>query len=138
MGRLPTPGWKVKERGHIMTLSRRPIRTWAVAAALIFATLPLFARSGRELRIGSDAVLQGQLLPIGSYRLSWKPNGRPDEVELAILDGKKVVASATAKWVDRATRSDYDSIVYRSGPKGTQTIVEIRFAGKRQVMRVTE
>ena len=121
-----------------MTLDRNQIRTWAIAAALILTALPLFARSTREIRIESGTVLEGQPLPTGSYSLSWKPNGRTDEVEVAILDGKKVVASATARFVDRDARSDYDTIVYRRGVTGTHEIVEIRFAGKRQVIRVLD
>jgi len=121
-----------------MTLDRNRIRTWAIAAALILTALPLFARSTREIRIESGTVLEGQPLPTGSDRFSWKPNGRTDEVEVAILDGKMVVAGATAKLVNRDTQSDYDAIVYRRGETGTHEIVEIRFARERQVIRVRD
>ena len=121
-----------------MTLRHSSARTWIITAALLIAAIPAFARASREIRIDPGTMLHGQSVPVGTYRLSWKPNGRPDEVAVEILRGRSVVASATGRLRDREAPSEYDSIAYRNGGNGAREIVEIRFAGKKQVIRVEE
>jgi hypothetical protein len=92
-------------------------------------TLGAFAKDKNEGKFTlSDPVQLGstQLKP-GDYKVVW--DGTGSDVQVKILQGKNVVATAPAKLVDKPTRQDSVSL---GNANGTKTLLEIDFGGLRK------
>jgi len=123
-----------------MSLGRRsPFRPVAFALAAVLVTAaPLAASSRRELVVRQEIVLDGQPIPAGSYDLKWKDSGDPGQVHVTVHRGTKVVVQASGKRVQLDRPSDNDSLVYATGEDGSSNLVEIRFAGSRTAIEVSQ
>jgi len=49
----------------------------------------------------------------------------------------QVVTTAMGKFVDRDVKYDTDTVVYTNNPDGSHTLIEIRFAGRKQALVFT-
>ena len=77
-------------------------------------------------------TVSGRQLAPGAYTVEWEGNG--PNVELNILQGKKVVATMPARLIDLNRSADGDSAVVRKNDDGSRTLAEIRFAGKKYAL----
>lgn len=107
----------------------------AVAAAVVVAPA-LAAERRRDLTVTERTFLQGTEIPSGDYSLKWQANGDPDEFTLTVQAGKKVLATAIGRRVTLEKPSVYDSLIYLPGEAGSRNLIEIRFAGKKEAIRV--
>src|SRR5262245_5646629 len=111
--------------------------TFALAALLVTAA-PFAASSRRELVVRQEVILDGQPIPAGSYELKWKDGGAPDQLEVTVHRGTKTVVRASGKRVQLDRPSDNDSLVYQTAEDGSSNLVEIRFAGSRMAIAVSQ
>jgi len=99
--------------------------------ALLLATSAFAANKG-SLQVSDEVTVSGKQLARGEYTVKWEGNG--PNVELNILQGKKVVATAPARLIDLSRSADGDSAVVRKNDDGSRTLAEIRFAGKKYAL----
>jgi hypothetical protein len=96
--------------------------------ALLLATSAFAANKG-SLQVQEPLNVNGTRLVPGDYRVQW--DGTGPNVELSILQGKKVVAKAPAHMIELSRPSTGDSAVVKDNGDGTKTLNEIRLNGKR-------
>ena len=101
--------------------------------ALLPATSAFAANKG-SLQVSDTVTVSGKQLARGEYTVKWEGNG--PNVELNILQGKKVVATTPARLIDLNRSADADSAVVRKNDDGSRTLAEIRFAGKKYALAV--
>jgi len=99
--------------------------------ALLLATSAFAANKG-SLQVSDAVTVSGKQLARGEYTVKWEGNG--PNVELNILQGKKVVATTPARLIDLNRSADGDSAVVRKNDDGSRTLAEIRFAGKKYAL----
>jgi len=118
-----------------MSPIHRPI---ALVLAAFLVTAATLAASSRDLVVRDTIVLDGQPVPAGSYALKWKESGNPGQVDVSLHRGTKVVVKASGKRIQLDRPSDNDSLVYATGEDGSSNLVEIRFAGSRTAIEVSQ
>ena len=99
--------------------------------ALLLATSAFAANKG-SLQVSDTVTVSGKQLARGEYTVKWEGNG--PNVELNILQGKKVVATTPARLIDLNRSADGDSAVVRKNDDGSRTLAEIRFTGKKYAL----
>ena len=98
--------------------------------AVLLAT-GAFASNKGSLHVQETLQVNGQQLPAGDYQIRWEGTG--SNVELSVMQGKKVVTKTPAKLVDLPNASANDAtVVDRSS--GSPALSEVRFAGKKYVL----
>lgn len=103
--------------------------------ALLLATGAVAANKG-SLNVQEPITVSGQQLAAGQYNVSWEGSG--SNVQVNILQGKKVVAKASGRVVDLSQSPNYDSAVVKKNADGTRSLTEIRFSGKKQALAIGE
>ena len=84
----------------------------------------------------NPATVNGTQLKAGDYKLEW--NGTGPNVEVTILQGKKVLAKVPAKIVDLQAPAQNNAAVLKKGDNGTSTLAGARFAGKKYALELGE
>jgi lipopolysaccharide export system protein LptC len=103
--------------------------------ALLLATSAFAANKG-SLQVQEPLTVNGTRLAPGEYKVQW--DGAGPNVELSILDGKKVVAKVPAHMIDLDRPSTTDSAVVKNNGDGTRTLSEVRLNGKKFSLAVGE
>ena len=103
--------------------------------ALLLATSALAANKG-SLQVQEPLTVNGTRLAPGEYKVQWE--GAGPNVELSILEGKKVVAKVPAHMIDLDRPSTADSAVVKKNGDGTRTLSEVRLNGKKFSFAVGE
>jgi hypothetical protein len=102
-------------------------------ALFLFVALPAFANNLNTLQTSDSVVTpKGAEIPAGVYEITYQSHSPTATV--TFKQGKRVVATVDGKWVDRDVEYKNNAIVYRTNPEGTRTLIEIRFAGKKQAL----
>jgi hypothetical protein len=119
-----------KWRGDMKTF--HILKTSLIALALL--PVPnVFAANRGQLHVSSPEDVAGQTLDAGDYIVLWEGDG--PNVELKILQSKKVVATATAHAVQLQTPSINDSAVINvNGQK--RSLSMIFFLGKTVALEI--
>jgi hypothetical protein len=107
-----------------------------VVGLVLLLTSSAFAASKAYLTLNSAATINGTKLKPGDYKLEWDGSG--PNVEVSILQGKKVVAKVPAKVVDLDKASSNDAAVLKQGSAGDATLAEVRFQGKKFALQLGE
>ena len=106
---------------------------------LIVVTLALAfsasANNSKTLSFRTEVTLNGSKLPAGFYELSWVT--RSPEATVTFVKAGQVMATALGKFVERDTKYSADAVVYTNNADGTHTLLEIRFAGRKQALVFT-
>lgn len=95
-----------------------------------------FERGSRDLNLRSPLKLNGTAIPVGECTVNWE--SYVSDATVRFVRENSVITTAQGRWVSRDTRNDTDAYVYRRNPDGSKTLLEIRFAGMRQVLDLTE
>ena len=105
-----------------------------VAVLALCLTAGAFAGTRRSVTVEllSPATLNGKELPPGSYKVSW--TGEETDLKVTFVSGKKIVAEAAGKLVERSSKAPESGVVSRKDGKGTLQISEIRFGGESRVL----
>ena len=104
----------------------------ALVLVLTLSATALAAGGASTIKLHSAVQVNGTSLAAGEYKVKWESHS--PETDVTFLQGKKAVATAHAKLVDRDQASREDSVVTRLNSDGSQTIVEIRCEGKKSVL----
>ena len=99
--------------------------------ALLLATSAFAANKG-SLQVSDTVNVSGKSLAAGEYNVKWEGNG--PNVELNILQGKKVVATIPARLIDLDRSAPGNTSVVKRNEDGSKTLSEIRFAGKKYAL----
>jgi hypothetical protein len=95
-----------------------------------------FAASKANLTLNNPTSINGTSLKAGEYKLQWDGNG--PNVEVSIMQGKKVVAKVPAKVVDLNQSSANDAALLKQNSDGTTTLAGARFQGKKFALELGE
>jgi hypothetical protein len=103
---------------------------------LVLLSVPnLFAANSGSLHVSSPEEVAGQILDAGDYSVRWEGNG--PGVELKIMQGKKVMATATAYTLPLQRPSANDSVVVKTSGQG-RSLSQIFFSGKAVALEIRE
>ena len=113
--------------------SNQAVKSVVLALAVLTATMAFAAGSSGSLHLTEAAQISGQSLPAGDYKLRWEGTG--SNVEVSVMQGKKVLAKVPAKLVESKDAYSYDSaVVDHSGT--TPSVKEVRFSGKKYSLSI--
>jgi hypothetical protein len=110
-------------------------KSLAVGLALTLAS-SAFAASKANLTLNNPTSINGTSLKAGEYKLQW--DGTGPNVEVSIMQGKKVVAKVPAKVVDLNQSSANDAALLKQNSDGTTTLAGARFQGKKFALELGE
>jgi hypothetical protein len=99
---------------------------------LALATTFAFAKDHHNVTLRHGAFINGTDVAPGEYKVTW--SAETGDPTVNFIKGKESVASAQAKWVERNAKYDRDEVVLQNDVRGAPKILEIRFAGKSQVL----
>jgi len=108
-------------------------KSLVMGLALLLAS-SAFAATKANLTINNPTTLNGTKLKPGDYKLEWDGSG--PNVEVSVLQGKKVVAKVPAKVVDLSTPATNDASVVTKNDDGTTTLTGVRFEGKKYAIEL--
>jgi hypothetical protein len=103
-------------------------RSLVLGVALLLAS-QAFAASKGNLQLSHSVTANGIKIEAGNYNLMWEGTG-PD-VEVTILQGKKVIAKVPAHLVDLNKPSERGAAITETNDDGTSSLAGIRFEGKK-------
>lgn len=107
-----------------------------LAAAVVLASMSLWAESKGALELQRPTAVAGKTLATGNYVVRWEGTG--DQVELKIYSGKNVVASLPARVIQLSSPAGYNSAVINQSSSGTPSLAEIRFGGKKYALQISD
>ena len=99
--------------------------------ALLLAS-SAFAGTKANLTLNDATTVNGTKLKAGDYKLEWEGTG--PNVEVSVLQGKKVIAKVPAKVVDLPSPSQNDAAVVNRNDDGSSTLSGARFQGKKYAL----
>jgi hypothetical protein len=108
-------------------------KSLVLGLALMLAS-SAFASDKGKLQIYNPVTVNGTTLKAGDYKLEWTGTGN---VELSILQGKKVLAKVPARVVDLDSPSANDAAVVNNS-NGTKALAGVRFEGKKYALELGE
>jgi hypothetical protein len=101
--------------------------------ALLLATSAFAANKG-ALQVSDPVTVSGKQLAAGEYKVTWEGTG--PNVDLNIMQGKKVVATVPARVIDLDQAPNHDAAVTRANGDGSKSLSEIRFYGKKYALAI--
>lgn len=110
-------------------------KSLVLGLAVLLATSAFAANKG-SLQVQEPISVNGQQLKPGDYKVQWDGNG--PNVELSIMQGKKVVTKVPAHVVDLSSASNADAAVVKNNADGSKSLSEVRFGGKKYALAVGE
>src|SRR5450755_1381627 len=113
----------------------RTLKGLLLGLSLLLAASAFAANKG-PLQLINPASLGGKQLAAGSYTVKWDGNG--PEVQLSVLKGNKVVATAPARLSNLDRSSEGNEAVVNVNADGSRTLTEIRLAGKKYALAIGE
>ncbi len=105
-------------------------KTFLLSVALLAATAA-FAANKQSLRLAGPANVGGKTLAAGEYTLVWQGQGN---VEVSILQGKKLIAKVPAKLVDVKQPVPSNTHSSITNANGAQEITSVQFGGKKYAL----
>jgi hypothetical protein len=105
-----------------------------IAGVALLLASSAFAATKGQLQLPSPTLVNGTQLKAGDYKLEWEGTG-PD-VEVSIIQGKKVLAKVPAKVVELKTKAEANSAIVSNNTDGTSTLAGVHFAGKTTALEL--
>lgn len=113
---------------------KRSMKGIALAGVVLLAGSALAASKG-SLELQEPANLAGTQLKSGAYTVQWEGTG--DQVQLKIFQGKKKVASTSAKMVMLDKPLQRDAALLRRNDDGSMTVTRINFGKKNFALEIS-
>ncbi|HLW88235.1 MAG TPA: hypothetical protein VKR57_07050 [Terriglobales bacterium] len=107
--------------------------TLLLATSMFAANIHSYKES---LQLQNSVIVSGKTVPAGEYSVKWEGTG--SNVQVNILQGRKVVASTSARVVDLDQSSGSNSAVLKNNGDGSKSLSEIRFNGKKYALAIDE
>jgi hypothetical protein len=111
-------------------------KSLVLTLALLLASSAFAATAKGDLHLLSTANVNGTTLKAGDYKLQWEGTG--PNVDLSIMQGKKVVAKVPAKLVDLTSPAGNTAAEVRHNDDGSTTLAGARFEGKKYALEIGE
>jgi hypothetical protein len=86
-----------------------------------------FERGSRTFAFGSGVVLNGAMLPVGDFTISWE--SYVDSAKVKFAQREEVLTRASGRWVKQPQRFRCNEYVYVRIGSGSRRLVEVHFAG---------
>jgi hypothetical protein len=106
-----------------------------VGLALTLAS-SAFAASKANLTLNNPTSINGTKLKAGDYKLEWDGSG--PNVEVSIMQGRKVVTKVPAKIIDLEKASSNDAALLKQNGDGSTSLAGARFQGKKYALELGE
>jgi hypothetical protein len=106
------------------------------SVAFLLASLTAHARHSRSFELAQPVSLAGTEIVPGVYEVEWQAHS--PEVTVTLRAGKRTVATATGKWVERQMKYNRDAFICQTGEGRLARVLEVQFAGKSQVLVLDE
>jgi hypothetical protein len=103
-------------------------KTVVMGLALMLAS-SAFAASKANLTLNNPTSINGTKLNAGDYKLEWDGSG--PNVEVSIVQGKKVLTKVPAKIVDLSKAPANNAALLKQNSDGSTTLSGARFSGKK-------
>ena len=113
---------------------KRSMKGILLAGVLLLAGSALAASKG-PLELQEPANLAGTQLKSGTYTVQWEGTG--DQVQLKIFQGKKEVASTSAKMVISTSHCSAMRTLLRRNDDGSMTVTRINFGRKNFALEIS-
>ncbi|MFZ0960746.1 MAG: hypothetical protein WAO35_07545 [Terriglobia bacterium] len=110
--------------------------TIVAMAFLVAGSAAVQAKDSAELVIYYNASVAGSQLASGTYNVQWQTHS--PEATVSFMKGKKIVATAQGKVVDRGKKYSANEVVYYVTDNGARQIQELRFGGSSQVIEFNQ
>jgi hypothetical protein len=115
------------------------MKTWKISKNLLLGMALLLASSAfaaekGALKVFDPVSVAGKQLKPGNYTVEWTGSG--PNVEMSILSGRSVVATAPAHLVDRQRAATSNATTTRSNADGSVTLSAIEFQGKKYALEI--
>lgn len=107
-------------------------RVGLVILIALVLNLSAWANNGKTLPFRTEVILNGSKLPSGFYEISWVSHS--PEATVTFVKAGQVMVTAMGRWVERGAKYNADALVYTNNPDGSHTLLEIRFAGRKQAL----
>ena len=101
--------------------------------AMLFATTAQAAEKG-SMKLFDPTLVNGVQLSPGDYALQW--DGTGNNVQVQILQGKKVVATTTAALVQLKAPASRNMTSARRAENNAKTLTEVEFRGKSYALAI--
>jgi hypothetical protein len=101
----------------------------AVMSLALLVASGAFAATKANLTLNSPTTVNGTKLKAGDYKLEWDGSG--PNVEVSVVQGKKVIAKVPGKVVELSTPALNDAAVVNKNDDGTTSLAGARFQGKK-------
>lgn len=101
--------------------------------ALLLAS-SAFAGTKSSLQLNNPVLVNGTTLKPGDYNVQWEGTG--PNVELSILQGKKVLAKVPARVVELPSPAGQNAAVTRKNDSGPNSLAGVRFQGKKMALEL--
>lgn len=111
------------------------VKSSVVGLALLLASSAFAATKG-HLALSSPTMVNGTQLKAGDYKLEWEGTG--PNVEVSILQGKKVLAKVPAKVVELKTPAQNNSAIVSNDTDGMSSLAAIHFAGRTTALELPQ
>jgi hypothetical protein len=103
--------------------------------ALSLATSAIASDSHKgSIQFFNPVQVNGQQLPAGEYQVKWQGTG--SNVEMSLVKGNKVMATAPAQLVDLDNKPNADAALINNNADGSRSLSQIRFAGKKYALSI--
>jgi hypothetical protein len=103
-------------------------KTVVMGLALMLAS-SAFAASKANLTLNNPTSINGTKLNAGDYKLEWDGSG--PNVEVSIVQGRKVITKVPAKIVDLSKAPANNAALLKQNSDGSTTLSGARFSGKK-------
>jgi len=101
--------------------------------AMLFATAALAAEKG-SMKLFDPTLVNGVQLSPGDYALQW--DGTGNNLQVRILQGKKVVATTAAALVQLKAPASQNMTSTRSAGNNAKALSEVEFRGKSYALAI--
>jgi hypothetical protein len=91
------------------------------------------AGTSKTINITSAVTLNGKSIPEGEYKVSVADDG-----QVTIAQGKKILATAQGKLVERDAKASTNTFVTNKQSDGSYKLTEINFAGQKTAVVFAE
>jgi hypothetical protein len=108
-----------------------------LAALALLAASSAFAANRGSLHVSSPEYVAGKQLAAGDYSVRWEDRGASG-VELTIMRGKQVVATAVADAVQLRKASTSDAVVIDTDNEERLRLAQIFFSGRSVAFELRE
>jgi hypothetical protein len=101
--------------------------------ALLMAASAFAANKG-SLQLMDPVTVNGKQLAAGEYSLQWDGSG--NNVQLSVLQGKRVVATTAAQLISLDRSPNNGAAIIKSNADGSKSLTEVRFGGKKYALAI--